>query len=130
MGELYQRMALDLKLKNFARRTAEQYLKCCCDFVRYHMKSPHVLGEAELKEYLGHLQLAGASPETLRMQIAGLKFLYGVTLDRPRVVQRLPWPKVPQKKPDILSGTEVLRLLNAVPSLVPRMALTTAYGEC
>ena len=37
---------------------------------------------------------------------------------------------MPHKKPDILSGTEVAKLLKAVSSssLVPAMALTTAYG--
>ena len=40
MGELYDRMARDLRLKNYATGTQTQYLKCCCGFVRYHMKSP------------------------------------------------------------------------------------------
>ena len=53
----------------------------------------------------------------MKMNVAGLKFLYGVTLDRAKVAERVPWPKVPHKKPVILSGTEVEKLLNAVPSL-------------
>jgi site-specific recombinase XerD len=121
-------MDRDLKLKNLAAGTREQYLRCCCGFVRYHMKSPLKLGEAEVKEYLEHLLMKGASPETLKMNIAGLKFLYGVTLDRPKVAERLPWPKVPHKKPDILSGTETEKLLAAVESPVPAMALATTYG--
>lgn len=128
MGELYDRMALDLKLKNLAAGTREQYLRCSSNFVRYHMRSPRELGERAIKQYLGHLQLKGATPEALKMNIAGLKFLYGVTLDRPDVAERLPWPKVPHRQPDILSGTEVTRLLEAVPSLVPGMVLTTAYA--
>jgi site-specific recombinase XerD len=35
---------------------------------------------------------------------------------------------LPKTKPDILSGSEVEQLLDAVPTLIPRMALTTAYG--
>jgi integrase/recombinase XerD len=128
MGELYDRMALDLKLRNLAAATRKEYLRCCCGFVRYHMKSPRELGEAALKEYLEHLLLRGAGPETLKMNVAGLKFLYGVTLDRPKVAERLLWPKVPHRKADILSGSEVLKLLGAVKSLVPAMALATAYG--
>ena len=128
MGELYDRMAQDLKLKNLAPKTGEAYLRCCCDFARYHMRSPRELGEAAIKEYLTHLQLRGASPETLKMQVAGVKFLYGVTLDRPKVAKRIPWPKVAQKKPDILSGTEVAKLLEAVQSPAAAMVLTIAYG--
>jgi integrase/recombinase XerD len=128
MGELYDRMVRDLKLKNLSERTQKEYLRCCTGFVRYHMKSPRELGESAIKEYLAHLQLKGAGPETLKMHVAGLTFLYRVTLDRPNVVERVPWPKVPQKKPDILSGTEVEKVLSKVASLVPAMALMTAYG--
>jgi integrase/recombinase XerD len=85
MGELYQKMARDLKLKNLAEATQEQCLRCCMGFARYHMESPAKLGEAAVKEYLAHLQLKGAGPETLKMNVAGLKFLYGTTLDRPKV---------------------------------------------
>lgn len=128
MGVLYDRMSRDLKLKNYSEATQEKYLRCCSDFVRYHMKPPTELGESAMKEYLAHLQMRGAGPETLKMNVAGLKFLYGVTLDRPKVADRLLWPKVPQKKPDILSGTEVERVLHLVRGLVPAVALTAAYS--
>lgn len=128
MGELYNRMARDLALRNLAEETRARYLSCCCQFVRYHMKSPRELGETALKQYLAHRQLAGAGPETLKMDVAALKFLYGVTLDRPKVAERLMWPKVPLRKPVILSGTETEKLLAAVRSLVPAMVLATAYG--
>ena len=128
MAELYDKMAQDLKLKNLAATTQKEYLRCCSWFVRYHMKSPRELGETAIKEFLTHVQLKGAGPETLKMYVAALKFLYGVTLDRPKVAERLPWPKVAHKKPDILSGTEVERLLGAVTTLAPAVALTAAYG--
>jgi len=121
-------MVRDLKLKNLAAATQKEYLRCCVGFVRYHRTSPRELGETAIKEYLAHLQLKGAGPETLKMNVAGLKFLYGVTLDRPKVAERLLWPKVPHKKPDILSGSEVEKLLKAVASVVPAMALATAYA--
>jgi site-specific recombinase XerD len=121
-------MARDLALKNLAPTTQKEYLRCSCQFVRYHMTSPAEMGETAIKQYLEHLRLKGAGPETLKMNVAALKFLYGVTLDRAKVADRLPWPKVPHKKPDILSGTETQKLLRAVTSLVPAMVLTTAYG--
>src|SRR5271157_3969312 len=107
MGEFYQRMLRDLKLKNLAEKTQKEYLRCCYDFVRYHMRPPTELGETAAKQYLEHLLLKGAGPETIKMHVAGIKFLYGVTLNRPKVAERLPWPKVPHKKPDIVSGSEV-----------------------
>jgi len=87
------------------------------------------MGVEEVKEYLGHLLESGASPEKFKMHIAGLKFLYGVTLDRKDVAEKIPWPKVPHKKPDILSLSEVERLLAAsTSSLVPTMVSMAAYA--
>jgi integrase len=40
----------------------------------------------------------------------------------------LPWPKVPHRLPDILSGTEVDALLSAVEPLLHRAVVMTAYG--
>jgi integrase/recombinase XerD len=128
MGELYDRMARDLKLKNLAIGTQTQYLTCCRRFAAYQMRSPREMGLEEVKEFLGHLMAGGGSVERLKMHVAGLKFLYGVTLDRPEIADRLPWPKVPHKKPDILSGSEVEKVLKAVTSLVPAMVVLTAYG--
>ena len=129
MGELYQKMARDLAIKNLAERTRGEYLRCCTLFVAYHMRSPRELGSEEVKEYLGHLLESGGSAEKLKMHIAGLKFLYGVTLDRRDVVDRIPWPKVPHRQPDILSLSEVERLLAAgTDSLIPLMVLTAAYA--
>ena len=130
MGELYQKMEQDLAIKNLARGTREKYLRCCCGFVRYYMRSPREMGLAEIKEYLGQVVREGASPEKLKMYVAGLKFLYGVTLDREVVAKKIPWPKVPKKKPDILSLSEVERLLNAAMSSseIPAIVAVTAYS--
>lgn len=128
MGELYNRMARDLKLKNLAVGTQSAYLTCCRRFAAYHMRSPMVLRLEEVKEFLGHLMANGGSVERLKMHVAGLKFLYGVTLDRPEVADKLPWPKVAHKRPDILSGSEVERVLSAMTTLKPLAVVLTAYG--
>lgn len=130
MGELYQKMSQDLAIKNLAKGTREQYLRCCCEFVRYHRRSPKEMGLAEIKDYLGRMVCQGASPEKLKMHVAGLKFLYGVTLDREKVAEKVPWPKVPHKKPDILSLSEVEQLLDAAMSAspIPAAVSVTAYS--
>lgn len=128
MGRLYDRTARDLKLKNLAPRTQERYLACCKRFAAFHMRSPEEMGLEEAKEFLAHLVDSGSSPEAIKLNVAGLKFLYGVTLGRPEVADGLPWPKVPHKKPDILSGSEVDMIFAGLTSLVAAMVLMTAYG--
>jgi site-specific recombinase XerD len=128
MAELKEMMSRDLALRNLAASTRTEYLRCCTNFAQYHMVSPRQLGAPAVKEFLGHLLVKQAGPATLKMHIAALKFLYEVTLEMSEVAAKLPWPKVPYKKPVILSGTEVEAVLRAVPSLIPAMVLTTMYA--
>ena len=128
MGELYQQMERDLKLRNFSELTQRHYLRCTSDFVRFYMKSPRQLGVPECKAFLAHLLSRGKSPETLKLHVASLKFLYRVTLKRHDEAEELPWPKVPHRQPAILSGTEIERVLTAAKPIVPATVLMAAYG--
>jgi site-specific recombinase XerD len=121
-------MEEDLKLKNYARGTRQQYVACARRFAAYHMRPPAEMGEREVRDFLLSLSLDGGSVEKLKMHLAALKFLYGTTLQRPEVVVALPWPKVPHRLPEILSGTEVDALLGAVEPLLRRAVIMTAYG--
>lgn len=129
MGELYQKTEQDLVIRNLAPATRKEYLRCCRNFARYHMRSPREMGLPEIKEFLGQLVREGAGPETLKMHVAGVKFLYGVTLDRQQVADKIPWPKIPHRQPDILSLSEVERLLAAgAENLIPSTVEMTAYA--
>jgi site-specific recombinase XerD len=121
-------MIEDLKLKNYAPGTRDQYLACARRFAAYHMRSPAEMGEREIRDFLLALAFEQASPERLKMHVAALKFLYATTLRRPEEIVALPWPKVPHRLPDILSGTEVDALLGAVEPLLHRAVVMTAYG--
>jgi integrase/recombinase XerD len=128
MGALCQRMEEDLKLKNYATKTRTEYVRCARHFAAFHMRSPSQMGEREIRDFLLALAFAQKSPETLKMHVASLKFLYATTLRRPEEVAALFWPKVPHRLPDILSGTEVEALLGAVEPLAYRAVVMTAYG--
>jgi site-specific recombinase XerD len=93
------------------------------------MRSPTDMGEREIRDFLLDLAFQQKGPETLKMHVASLKFLYATTLRRPEEVVALPWPKVPHRLPDILSGTEVDTLLGAVEPLAYRAVVMTAYGS-
>jgi len=117
----------DLKLKNYARGTVEQYLGCARRFVEHFGISPVSLGEDVVRKYV--LKLAEErSPSTVKMHVAAIRFLYEVTLRSPEVVVGLHFPKVPHRLPDILSREEVRRLLEAIEPPKYRAVLMTAYG--
>ena len=55
MGQLRDRMEADLRLKGYSVKTQGTYLQCVTRFVTYHGRSPHDLGEAEIRAFLLHL---------------------------------------------------------------------------
>jgi site-specific recombinase XerD len=76
------------------------------------------MGEAEITDFLRHLvQDREAAAPTIHMYVASLRFLYKVTLQRPDAVENLPFPKVPRRIPEILTGSEVERLISCITSI-------------
>lgn len=129
MGQLRDQMDGDLRLKGYSAATRYHYLRCARSVAAHYRKSPAVLGETEIRAFLLHLiDERQAKPATVRMYVAALKFLYGITLRRPEVVARIPWPQVPEHLPDILTAAEIVQLLHAVHSLKHRVVLMIAYG--
>jgi integrase/recombinase XerD len=129
MGQLQTKMLEDLQLRGYAPTTCKEYVRCARSYVAYHMRPPTELGERDVRRFLLYLaQERKVGPATIKMHTAAIKFLYQRTLDRPEVVALVPYIKVPQKLPDILSGSEVDRLLAALESTAYRAIVMTAYG--
>jgi integrase/recombinase XerD len=128
MGQLYGKMASDLKLREYSPRTQESYLWCASKFVRHFMRSPSEMGMPEIRQFLLALHDRGQSPSTIKLYVASLHFLYAVTLERPAEVENIPWPRVKQQLPAVVSRAEVEALLGKIDPLVCRMVVMTAYG--
>ncbi len=128
MGELRDRMEGDLLLRGVAEVTRKEYLRCARAFAAHYRISPAALGAEEVRQYLLHLsRTLHYSPANLKMHVAALKFLYGVTLNRPAVVDRIPYPKVPRTLLDIPSPGEVAKVLGAArPSTASCSSVPTA----
>ena len=60
--------------------------------------------------------------------VCALRFFYGVTLGQATVPERIAYAREPSKLPVVLSADEVVRFLEAIPSLKSRTALTTVYA--
>ena len=129
MGQLREKMKADLKLRRYKPGTIDGYLQCAKKFAAYHRRPPAEMGEEEIRKYLLHLvDERHIGPAGHKMHVASLKFLYGITLDRPEVAVRVPWPRVPIKLPDILDGSEVEEVLAAIDAIKHRAIVMTAYG--
>mgnify|MGYP000087232041 CR=1 FL=1 len=91
-------------------------------------RSPDTATVEDLRRFQLYLVDHGTSPITLNATLAGLKFFFEVTLDRPDAMARMSTVRVPRKLPVILSRDEATRLIAAAGSLKYQTALSVAYG--
>jgi len=120
-------MRNDLTLKNYATSTVRAYLRCAQALVDALPLSPGKANAEHVRKYV--LDLANTKgPAAVKMHVAAIRFLYVVTLRRPKIVESLHFPKVPNRLPDILSAEEVRALLEAVEVPKYRAVLMAAYG--
>jgi site-specific recombinase XerD len=129
MGKIRDRMQQDLLRAGYARSTVDVYLACVRDFVFYSGgRSPLRLGQDEMRAYLVELEGRGLSPQRIRQHLAALKFLYGKTLGRPQEIAWISFPRAKRRTPNVLSGSEVVRLLDAIDSVPCRAVASVCYG--
>src|SRR5262245_31410495 len=74
------------------------------------------------------LVATGISWTALNQIVCALRFFYGVTLNQDTVPERIAYAREPSKLPIVLSADEVVRFLEAIPSLKSRTALTAVYA--
>ena len=128
VSPLRRRMIDDMSLRNLSAATQRSYLHAVTKFSLYFGRPPDQLGLEEVRAFQVHLVSQGTSWPALNQTVCALRFFYGVTLDRDEIPERIAYARTPRKLPVILSADEVVRFLEAVPSLKARAALTTAYA--
>ena len=97
-------------------------------FSRYFGRSPDRLGLEDVRAFQVHLVSSGLSWPALNQTVCALRFFFGITLGHAEIPERIAYARTPAKLPTILNGDEIVRFLEAVPSLRTRTALTTAYA--
>ena len=128
MSPLRRRMIEDMTVRNLSPATQRSYVYAVAKFSRYFGRSPDRLGLEDVRAFQVHLVATGISWPALNQTVCALRFFYGVTLGQGEIPERIPYAREPRKLPVVLSADEVVRFLEAVPSLKTRAALTTAYA--
>ncbi len=114
MTPLRHMMEADLRLRNLAVGTCEQYIRHVAAYARHFGRCPSRLGTAEVRAFLEHLAARGLAPATRVVYHAALQFLYVETLGRPEVMATVPRPRVRSPQPCLpLSRDEASRVLRA-----------------
>jgi integrase/recombinase XerD len=128
LSPLRRRMIEDMTIRNLSPATQRSYIHAVSKFSRHFGRSPDRLGLEAVRAFQVHLISTGISWAALNQTVCALRFFYGVTLGQAETPERIAYARRPRTLPVVLSADEVVRFLEAVPSLKTRAALTTAYA--
>jgi len=129
MTPLRRRMIEDLQVRNFAPSTQDNYIRSVARFAQHFGCSPDRLGPEQIRAFQVHLVTqAKASYGVLAQYVNALRFFYRVTLGKPWMIERIPYPKQAKRLPVIPTREEILRFLDGIPNLKHRAILTTCYA--
>jgi site-specific recombinase XerD len=128
MTPLRQRFIDDLRLRNYAPKTIDAYVRAVARFALHFGTSPEHLGAEQVRAYQLHLLARRASWSQFNQAVCALRFLYRTALGRPEQLPMIPYGKRPKALPSVLSPDEVLRLLNAAAPGRDRALRHVAYG--
>jgi integrase/recombinase XerD len=128
MTPLRQRYTQDLQLRNYSPRTIDTYVGRVSLFARHFGKSPEHLGAEHVRQYQLHLLDKRVSWSQFNQTVCALRFLYAVTLQRPDMVQAIPFGKRPRVLPAVFSQDEVRRLFDAIDEPRIGVLLQTTYA--
>ena len=129
MTLLRAQMIKAMRMRGFSPRTHRSYLAAVTDLARYYRRSPDTLGASDLNGYFEHLVTERElAPSSCRLMFNGIRFLYLQVLKWADLDLAIALPKRPQRIPELLTRSEVGRILSSCGNPRDRMMLTLCYG--
>jgi len=129
--KLLEQLSQALRARRYSPRTEEAYRAWVKEFVIHHgMTHPQELGADDINAFLTHLVVKRRlGPSSQGQARAALVFLYREVLRRPvQLEEEVVRGKSPRRLPDVLSRTEVTRLLRQIPGTSGLVA-SVLYGS-
>jgi len=130
MTTLRAKMKEEIQLRGLSAGTQKRYLYEVIKLYKHYQRSPAKLTQEEIRAYLLYLiserKLAAS---TYNVAVHALRFFYDIVLRRTISYHDFPLSKAPKKLPDILSATEVAKIIKGVGNIKQRAMLVLAYGS-
>jgi site-specific recombinase XerD len=128
ISPLRQRLIDDMTIRNMSPSTQYIYISAVARFSAFHRRSPDKLGLEDIREYHLHLVSRNLKPSTINPIMGALRFFYRTTLGQNHVADQIPYARLTDSLPAVLSREEVERLLKSVRNLKMRTAFITIYA--
>ncbi len=128
--ELLEQLRQDIRLRGHSHNTMDEYVHRIRKFMIYSSSPLQELDEADVKKFLLYLmEECNLKKSSVNTYNSAIRFLYGVTLNRPLNVWQIPRCKSERELPQLLTQEEISRLLEHTPSPMYRALLMTIYGS-
>ena len=129
MTPLRQRMLDAMALRGLAARTVEAYIHGMVGLARHYRCSPDLLTAQQVQAYMLHLHRERKlSYSSVNQAACAFKFFYGTVLGLDLRQFDVPFARVPQQVPELLSRQEVAQLLAHAPHATANTFLRLAYA--
>jgi site-specific recombinase XerD len=122
-------MLEELQRRNYSSKTIRLYLRHVGEFAKHFHRSPDQLGAEDIRQYqLFLIQKKKLAWSSYNQIVCALRFFYAKTLQRAFLLQEIPFPRMEQRLPTILSREEVAKILTVPRHLKTRALLMTIYA--
>ncbi|MBI3180505.1 MAG: tyrosine-type recombinase/integrase [Deltaproteobacteria bacterium] len=117
----------ELRIRYYQRKTIKSYRIALRGLLSWTSKPPHAITREDVREYLDLLVQAGTSSSWTGSVLAAIRTAFDKMCGR-SVTLGLASPRQPKRLPVVLSTHEVLRLLEAAPTLRDKLLLGFMYA--
>jgi len=122
-------MIEDMQLRGLSKGTRMAYVRSVRQLAEHYGKSPDLITEDELRQYLLYLRnVKHVSASTFSVILSAIKFLYQYTLRRTLPTLEMARARREKKLPVVFSTEEVRRLLSTIRRPRYRACLGTIYA--
>lgn len=131
MPALREKFLRELKIRGRSERTVHAYIASVAALARYHRKSPDLIGDDEVRDWLLHLVVARRlSGSSVNCAVQAVRAFQEWVLGRPRAetVRGVPRGKRATTRAEVYALSEVAALLAAASAGRDRAFLTAVYA--
>jgi integrase/recombinase XerD len=122
-----EKMKIHMELRGLRPMTVSTFTGYARRFLAHVGKAPSAVTAADVESFMLDLCRKGRAAQTRNVALAAVRCLVGAATGNDATVS-VPCAKVPRRSPNILSGSEIARLLAATDAPKYRAIFNLAYG--
>jgi site-specific recombinase XerD len=128
-ASILKKLDLELKARNYSRRTVENYRAISYNYLTWLKKPPSASDAGAIKQYQLHLkEKKNYAPRTVNLATAAIIFLYNSVLEIPVAPTSLPRMKTGRPLPLVYSQQDIEKIILGAKNHKHRLMLTLAYA--